>query len=495
MLFISHLGLVVSIILGMSFSRYHNEWNVKVENMAGLSASHLSSYATFLSVSVAGRNYANLLMRSTTDNLKAIPNLMFAEISGVSDYSSHNVQVRYLVDINKAWRLDVTSTDIEDLEKQLVVLEEKLSSTATSEKIRLKKLNYLVNKAKVELIGLRESLELQSLTIPERPPNIERDKYFLDEDNELLHILVDLRNKNKGGVWAVIDASQLTTIRNNLLFDVVKEAILALLISTMLIYIVTLWLVSPLKNLSVLMKEDVEKIDQSQISELRRQDEIGDLARSYSSLITRIKNQLRVLHNQTETDPLTGLGSRYKYQNQAALMMQSALQNGDFVYFVLCDIDNFKPFNDTYGHTVGDNALTAVANSMNDIILPHELGCRLGGEEFVFILSGDDETLLNKRVRDINQSVAVLNIPHINNPPYDIVTISIGAVPIVAMKDSISFEEVQRLLDTSFVKSDKQLYAAKDKGRNLVLFDEAIAINDEDLSLFHHKKAPSDMSQ
>ncbi len=48
------------------------------------------------------------------------------------------------------------------------------------------------------------------------------------------------------------------------------------------------------------------------IPEIQRVDEIGDLARSYSSLITRIKNQLKVLHNQTETDPLTGLALAHK---------------------------------------------------------------------------------------------------------------------------------------------------------------------------------------
>lgn len=478
MLFISHLGLVASIILGMSYSRYHVEWDTKVEHLAQLSASHLSSQITFFSVSVAGRNYANLLMRSTTDNLKAIPKLKFVEVAGHSDYSNHNIGVRYQLNINTAWRTDVSLDEIAQAEGRLKLLSSKLSTTSINDDITHKKLTYLINKAKTDLDALNDSVSLQSTVIPEKPSDIESTKYYLDLDKQIMHVYINLRNKNGGNIWAVMDASHLSVIQNHLIKEVIKEALIAIFISSLLIYMVTIWLVSPLKKLSISMKEDIEKIDQSEIPEIHRIDEIGDLARSYSSLITKIKNQLKGLQNQTETDPLTRLGSRYKYQNYATDLIYSSLKKGELVYFVLCDIDNFKRFNDTYGHTEGDNALTSVASAMQKTTQPHELSCRLGGEEFVFILTGSDENQLKKRVKDIHQSVIDLAIPHTKNSPYQIVTISIGAVLISPNSGAINHENIQTLLDVSFTTADSQLYVAKDKGRNRVEFENVSSVDE-----------------
>lgn len=475
MLFLSHLGLVLSIIFGLSVARFHSEWNSKIEHLAALSASHLSPYVTFLSGSVAGRNYANLLMASTSDNLKAIPNLKFVQVSGHSDYQNQPVSVRYSLNDNKVWRMDVMPNEIVQLSDKLKQLKAELDNTANDQHIHRKKISYLINKVELELRALTESVSLQSLAIPNRPEFWGDNYYTLDEKQDLLHIVIELRNVNKGEVWAVIDAKPLDSIQTALLNDVVKEAALALLISSLLIYLVTNWLVRPLKRLAASMKGDIEKIDKSMIPEIQRVDEIGDLARSYSSLITRIKNQLKVLHNQTETDPLTGLGSRYKYKKYALPLMKERLQAGECVYFVLCDIDYFKRFNDTYGHTEGDNVLTAVANAMNDNLFPHELGCRLGGEEFIFIMSDKDESALNKRIQALHQSVTDLNIHHVSNPPHNVVTISAGAVPVHVVHSAEDEELNEHALGVLFLMVDQRLYKAKGEGRNLILFDKSTA--------------------
>lgn len=476
MLFVSHLVLVLSIIFGMSYSRYQNDWSTKVEYLADMSASHLAAYNTFFSGSVAGRNYANLLMQSTLDNLKAIPNLKFAEVSGTSDYLKQTVKVRYSIAKSKGWRLDVTEEEAQMLANKLVKLESKLAATPTTNAVHIKKLNRLINKLKVDLSVINENLELRSLPIPTIPENLYDSGYYLDEEAGLLHVQVKLRNNNGGYFRAVVDATSLEQIQRELLVRVLYEALVALVISFLLIYLVTFWLVSPVKALALSMKQDIEKIDQSKIPEIKRADEIGDLARSYSSLITKIKNQLRILHNQTETDPLTGIGSRFKYQKHAAKTVQQALHQGEFVYFIMCDIDNFKLFNDSYGHTEGDNALTDVANAMHSLLEPQELGCRLGGEEFVFILSSQVEKKLKERVNELRVAVQNLNIEHCKNSPHDVVTVSIGAVPISSGLHGVTVEQSDQCIQRAIVKADEQLYLGKEAGRNVVMYSQALII-------------------
>ncbi|MBT0122129.1 hypothetical protein HAS15_11225 [Vibrio campbellii] len=67
-LFVSHLVLVLSIILGLSFTRFQSEWDMRIVHAANMAKTHLSSQVTFLSGSIAGRNYANLMMPSTKES-------------------------------------------------------------------------------------------------------------------------------------------------------------------------------------------------------------------------------------------------------------------------------------------------------------------------------------------------------------------------------------------------------------------------------------------
>lgn len=186
MLFISHLALVLSIIFGLSYSRYQNDWATKVEYLADMSASHIAAYNTFFSGSVAGRNYANLLMQSTLDNLKAIPNLKFAEVSGTSDYSGSRVEVRYSIEKSKGWRLDVTPQETQLLIDKLKQLESSLAKTPATNTVHIKKLNHLINKVNVDLDVVNENLQLQALPIPKIPEKLKNRDYYLDEEANLL---------------------------------------------------------------------------------------------------------------------------------------------------------------------------------------------------------------------------------------------------------------------------------------------------------------------
>lgn len=477
MLFVSHLVLVLSIILGLSFTRFQSEWNMRIEHAATMAKTHLSSQVTFLSGSIAGRNYANLMMPSTKENLRAIDDLLFIEISGVSDYKTQNVAVRYLSESNQVWRIDVSDQEVKVLKNQKANLVKMLSMTPDTEEIKRNKLQYLINKTNVDLASLSVSQTLNRETeLPWNKSALQQSDFYYDSTLSVLHVCLPLRNINGGYIWAVLDASALDNIKGYLIKELLSEALTATLISMVLIYMVTIWIVSPLKRLSQSMKKDIEKIDQSHIPEITRSDEIGELARSYSSLITKIKNQLRVLRQQTDTDTLTGIGSRYLYKRSAPVFVNETLSHMNYACFVLCDIDNFKKFNDTYGHTEGDNALCDVAEVFRSQLGKDQPSFRLGGEEFALLIYGNTLDVLNSKVEHLRRAVETLAIPHIKNLPSEVVTISVGAVPLTKVTPRLDLEACEKALEQAFEVADKNLYTAKDKGRNVVIMAEPISL-------------------
>ncbi|WP_252030862.1 sensor domain-containing diguanylate cyclase [Vibrio sp. SCSIO 43135] len=457
----------MTIIVGMTYARYNSEWSIRVSNATSLAVSHLSSQLTFLSGSIAGRNYANLVMPTTKENILNIPDLIFLEVKGVSDYQSQPVGVRYLVSSNQVWRTDVTDEEIEALQKSYDRIKGMMDGE--DEGSKNKKLTYVLNKIENDLYGTTQSKILHdSSRLHWTKPNFSSSDSILKLEHNELHLKLPLRNKNGGEIWAVLDASKLNEFRAELISCLLKEALIALFVSMVLIYWVTLWIVSPLKHLSHSMKQDIEHIEQHRPVEIVRKDEIGDLARAYMSLIKKIKNQLKVLQLQTDTDPLTGLGSRYKYARYSESFLALSFSQGDHVGYLVCDIDNFKAYNDSYGHIEGDNTLTMVANAISDAVSGNDLACRLGGEEFIVLVRASCNAEVFAIAQRINSAVENLNILHVNNPPYKKVTISIGAVAIGPQCRSDS-EFLDDILSKSFKQADISLYQCKANGRNTVI--------------------------
>lgn len=119
-------------------------------------------------------------------------------------------------------------------------------------------------------------------------------------------------------------------------------------------------------------------------------------------------NQLNLtLNNRLVKDPLTGLISRYQYQDEISLLIRKAPQSCGIFAFI--DIDDFKEVNDTYGHQVGDEYLKAFANSLDLIQLPDILKIRIAGDEFGLYTHGytPDEAYaaIDKMMIDINDYI------------------------------------------------------------------------------------------
>lgn len=170
---------------------------------------------------------------------------------------------------------------------------------------------------------------------------------------------------------------------------------------------------------------------------------------------------------QSMTDQLTNVANRRRHDRYSAIKWQEAARLQ--VPFSVCmfDIDNFKVYNDTFGHPAGDQVIINVAQTISSHLRrTTDFFARYGGEEFVAFLMGDSAEKAFDYLKRIRQAVEDLHIAH-NPSVSQWVTISIGGITVVPQRD-MSYETYLKIADT-------MLYDAKRFGRNQVVWtDEAM---------------------
>jgi diguanylate cyclase (GGDEF)-like protein len=158
-------------------------------------------------------------------------------------------------------------------------------------------------------------------------------------------------------------------------------------------------------------------------------------------------------------DPLTGLANRRSFQLFLNKEMRSSIRNQTPISLVLLDVDNFKNYNDEFGHAAGDQCLNNVGQVLRvHARRPDDLAARIGGDEFALILGSTNLAT----AREIAESV----LKEINDHKMVFgdskrVTASVGLVSVVPHK--------QQNEDCLFQEADKALYRAKSAGRNQVV--------------------------
>jgi diguanylate cyclase (GGDEF)-like protein len=162
------------------------------------------------------------------------------------------------------------------------------------------------------------------------------------------------------------------------------------------------------------------------------------------------------------TDGLTGLRNRFHFDGMLAYEYARHLRSGEELALIMLDIDNFKAFNDTYGHISGDECLREVAKAMTKTVSRcTDLVARYGGEEFAVLMPDTSlrgAVIIAERVRD---SIENLALPQ-KDAPAGHVTASLGVV-------SGRFLNGTSIVDV-LNEADIQLYRAKAGGRNRVAF-------------------------
>lgn len=183
--------------------------------------------------------------------------------------------------------------------------------------------------------------------------------------------------------------------------------------------------------------------------------------RSFTSVREDITDKKRI-YELAITDGLTTLYNRRYFNEIAPKIVETTLRNNDIFAFVLLDIDNFKKYNDTYGHQEGDNVLINVSKALNNTFKrSNDLVFRLGGEEFGILICAKSKEDIVNLCEEARKSIESLEIEHLKNIPYNILTASFGTMILDSNNKNIK-------LDTIYKKADDTLYIAKESGRNKV---------------------------
>ncbi len=167
------------------------------------------------------------------------------------------------------------------------------------------------------------------------------------------------------------------------------------------------------------------------------------------------------LHRLAYLDGLTQIPNRRSFDERLMQEWHRMKREQLPLVIILCDVDYFKKYNDTYGHQQGDECLCAVATAISAVVRrPADLAARYGGEEFVMLLPNTDLEGAIEVATAMRSEIHRLQIPHRSSEVNSIVTMSFGVASLIP-QDPKNPEELLAL-------ADRALYEAKRSGRDRI---------------------------
>lgn len=184
---------------------------------------------------------------------------------------------------------------------------------------------------------------------------------------------------------------------------------------------------------------------------------ITPLLSMFGSVTMSIVYHNHLLYQLAYVDALTRIANRRCFDQYLA----DKLTSSRYLSLILCDVDYFKLYNDTYGHQAGDDCLTKVAQALRQSIRQNDFVARYGGEEFVVVLPDMKLDMAIQIAERMRLQVKSLCIPHKTSSISPYVSLSCGIVSVSNLQ--------QYSIESLISCADKGLYQAKEQGRDQVV--------------------------
>ena len=270
-------------------------------------------------------------------------------------------------------------------------------------------------------------------------------------DNNYMHYKDRIReNVNQCTQALIRSASQeLENASSQMAVLVHIQTGLTVLFLLIVVAIVTVISVTVRRPLTVMVKlmQNQETIPPMGAEELRF------VARTYNTILQENREARERLSHEASHDALTGLFNRGAYD----MLMESV--DREHMALILVDVDYFKTINDTYGHAVGDRVLQRVAEILQKNFRSVDIICRIGGDEFVVVMTRSNSSMKQLVQNKINRANDLLQHPKDGLPP---VSLSVG----------VAFSDRENPKGDIFADADEALYRVKEAGRNGCAFYE-----------------------
>jgi diguanylate cyclase (GGDEF)-like protein/PAS domain S-box-containing protein len=212
---------------------------------------------------------------------------------------------------------------------------------------------------------------------------------------------------------------------------------------------------------------DITKRKKTEEELAHHRDHLELLVEQRTNELSKANEALQKLAN---VDGLTQISNRRNFDEILQKELQRAIRFQHPISLMMCDIDYFKQYNDSYGHLAGDDCLISIARCLKESFKrASDVPARYGGEEFAVILPHTKHIEAKYMSERFIENISNLKIPHSRSDVSDYVTISIGVVSVLP--------DLPCDINALIKIADEQLYKAKQNGRNRIEMIELKSVN------------------